>query len=456
MNGENHEAAVVQPTETQSRLFNLVGSSPKDLQSSITPPSFSSVPSPRVSASTLTISHIQSTSSIPKVAATPSSSPVDDQTPSSSGTAVPTSSTAVPTQTPSQVVVPVPISSGVVQVLGAGGDAVDEFAPVTLDQSAPAPTGTAEYPTAEGGNTAMATGFNKVYAKLNEDTPCNPGDPSQAYACVDGEIAECQSDETYALKSCPRGQSCYALPKPSGLTGVVVQCAVPSDAASMLAGLPSSTAVPVGVTSQPAQILQAEGDFSQATQSVSAQNPVQPVTSSPSAQATVQSQTTSSTPSVPTVTAAAQQVHDSNKLNNSPESEAAPPAPSTTAAVFSVPKALFAVVTAVENSRVPSSENRAQASVSISQASQLSLGVSTPVIQSTVMSPQASPYSLNGMEANVPSTPTTNADGAGTTFASMGLPVDEKVAVGDGQATVTVTVTVTTTEKSPAVTVVAS
>ncbi len=346
-------------------------------------------------------------------------------------TPIPTSTLAAASQTPSPVVVPVPISSGVVQVLGPGGDSVNEFAPVTLDPSSPEPTGAAKYPTAEGGNTAMALGFNSVYQKLNEDSPCNPGDPSQAYVCVDGELAECQSDETYAVKSCPLGQSCYALPKPSGLSGVVVQCAVPSDATSILHGLLSPTAVPTAVTSQPAQMLEAEGDFSQATQSVSAQIPVQPVTSSPSAQATAQSQPIAPTPSVPTVTTAAQQVHDSNPLNDSPNSEATSSASSTKAAdanpTVSVPKALFAVVTAPVNDQISSNGNSAQASSPSPQASQPSPEIST-----------------------------SSADGASITSVPMGVPVNEKLAGGNGQATITITVTVTTTEKTPPVTIIAS
>ncbi|CAD6567095.1 MAG: hypothetical protein ASARMPRED_000497 [Alectoria sarmentosa] len=511
LNGESHGSAVVQPAETLSRLFNLVGNPPNDLQPATNAPPFLSTPSPRHSASTPTISDVKSTFNVPKVAAMPSSSSEAALLTSSTAAAgpfspsstapIPTSSPAAASQTLSQVVVPIPISSGVVQVLGAGGDTGNEFAPVTLDRSAPAPTGTAKYPTAEGGNTAMAAGFNDVYKTLNEDTACNPADPSQAYACVDGEIAECQSDETYVLKSCPSFQSCYALPKPSGLTGVVVQCAVPSDAYSILAGLSSSTASPVAVTSQPAQILQAEGDFSEATQSVSAQNPAQPLTSSPSVPATIQSQTmvpapsvlamtataspdqgsgrvdnptvltstlpTSAqeafqspsqapTPSVNAVTATAQQVHESNSFNNSPKSDTSPPATSTTAAVLSVPKALFAVVTAVENDQVSSNENSAQVSVATTQTSQPSPGISTPAVKSSAMSPPANPDSVRLMGASVPNTPTTSASNASLTVAPMGVPVNEKVAVGNGQATVTVTVTVTTTEKSPAVTITAS
>lgn len=448
-NNEYHETAVVEPAETMSRLFNLGGSPPNYPQSSTNALSFSSTPSPGLSASTPTFSDVQSTFNTPKASATPSSSSFENQVPSpfeaalstsspaavgqflSSMTPIPTSTLAAASQTPSPVVVPVPISSGVVQVLGPGGDSVNEFAPVTLDPSSPEPTGAAKYPTAEGGNTAMALGFNSVYQKLNEDSPCNPGDPSQAYVCVDGELAECQSDETYAVKSCPLGQSCYALPKPSGLSGVVVQCAVPSDATSILHGLLSPTAVPTAVTSQPAQMLEAEGDFSQATQSVSAQIPVQPVTSSPSAQATAQSQPIAPTPSVPTVTTAAQQVHDSNPLNDSPNSEATSSASSTKAAdanpTVSVPKALFAVVTAPVNDQISSNGNSAQASSPSPQASQPSPEIST-----------------------------SSADGASITSVPMGVPVNEKLAGGNGQATITITVTVTTTEKTPPVTIIAS
>ena len=399
------------------------------------------------------------------------------------------------------MVVPVPISSGVVQVLGAGGDTADEFAPVTLDPSSPAPTGTARYPTAESGNTAMAAGFNSVYKTLNQDSPCNPADPSQAYACIDGEIAECQSDKSYVLKSCPQGQSCYALPKASGSTGIVVQCAVPSDAYSVLAGLSSPTASPIAVTSQPAQVLQVEGGLSQATQSLSAQNPVQTVTSSTSAQATTQSQIVAPTPALlavtttpsqdqgsdgvdkatvqtrtsstsaqstfltqsqtpdssgHAVTTTAQQFHDSNPLSSPPKSDTSPSIPSNTAAVMSIPQALFAVVTAPENNAASPSETSKPDSVPTSQASQSDPGISTPVVQSSAMSPQANLDNLQVTEASIPSTSTSSADAAATTFAPTGLMVNEKFAVGNGQATVTVTVTVTTTERPAPVTIVAS
>lgn len=468
MSSETNDAAVVQPAETLSRLFNIGGNPSTNPQPSTNAPSLSSTPSLKLSASTLTISDVQLTADSRKVAATPVSSSLANQVPSStsvllstsstavtgqiissSATPVPASSPAAASQAVSPIVVPIPISSGPVQVLGAGGDTEDEFAPVTLDPSSPAPTGTASYPTAADGNNAMASGFNAIYKSLGEDSACNPANPSQAYACVMGEIAECQSDETYVLKSCPRGQSCYALPKPPGLTGIVVQCAVPSVAFSILNGLPSSTVV--AVTSQPAQMLQAEGDFSQATQSVSAQNLGNPTTSSPSAQATIQSQPIGPTPSVLAVTATAQEPHDSSFLNKAPEPNASPPAPSSTAAYISVPKAMFAVVTAPENDRALHGEHSAQ-----TLASQPSAGILTPVVQSSAMSSQASPDALQLTEASVLSTPTSSADGAGVTFAPMGVPVNEKVAAGDGQATVTVTVTVTTTERTAPVTIIPS
>lgn len=366
-------------------------------------------------------------------------------------------------------------------MLGAGGDTVDEFAPVTLDSSAPAPTATAKYPTAEGGNIAMANGFNNVYAKLNESSSCNPSDPSQAYACISGEIAECQADETYVLKSCPRFQSCYALPKPLGSTGVVVQCADPSYAASVRAGLSLSTAAPTALSSQPAQLLQAEDDISQATQSESMQNPTQPTPSTSSAQATIQSQIVVTTPSViastasgsrdqgfdqvdqfavstsgfsisaqsaspsqaeapnPSVlagTSTAQQFHDSSSLNNSPNSETTSQLPSTTEAVYSVPNALFAVVTAAGNGQASPSKSSAQALASTSEALQPHQTISTPV--------------------SLQPTSTSSIDSGSTTLASTGVPVNEKVAVANDQATVTVTVTVTTTEKPAPVTIVTS
>ena len=110
-----------------------------------------------------------------------------------------------------------------------------EFAPVTASSLSGTPTQSGvQYPGTSGGNIVMATGFNEAYKKLDETSQCNPNDSNQASVCISGELASCQSDGTYVLKSCPNGQSCYALPKASGQAGVDVACAFPGDAADQL------------------------------------------------------------------------------------------------------------------------------------------------------------------------------------------------------------------------------
>ncbi|KAL6721386.1 hypothetical protein ACLMJK_000489 [Lecanora helva] len=124
-------------------------------------------------------------------------------------------------------------SSAAVVQFGPSNSA--EFDSITVTSLSVTPTAThLQYPGTQNGNRAMATGFNQVYKQLDETSQCNPQDSNEATACVSGELASCQSDGTYVLKSCPNGQSCYALPKPSGATGINVECAVPSDAAARL------------------------------------------------------------------------------------------------------------------------------------------------------------------------------------------------------------------------------
>lgn len=423
-----------------------------------------------------------------------------------------TSTSDAASRVSTSVVVPVPISSGLVQVLAASSDT---FAPVTLNPNSPMPTGTGKYPTAEKGNTAMAAGFNSVYKTLTVDSPCNPRDPNEAYACVDGEIAECQSDETYVLKSCFQGQSCYALPNASGSTGIVVQCAVPSDAYSVLAGLSSPTAAPAAVTSQPTQVSQAEGGLSQTIQSASTQNSIQPGTSSSSVPATVESQTTAPTATVSVMTTApshdqgpdqvnratvsttssssaaqeavqsqpqalnspllagtatAQQINDPNLFTSSPISVTSSSASSTTPAILtssstsdtspSVSSTTPAVET-IPNALFavvtgPQSEPTSTRETSKQSSLPTSQTSQTPIKISSAMPSQADPDKPQAAEVVSASTSTSSTDGATITFAPTGLPVNEKVAVGNGQATVTVTVTVTTTEKPAPVTIMAS
>ena len=118
-----------------------------------------------------------------------------------------------------------------------------------------------KYPTAENGNLAMANGYNQVFKTLGETSTCDPKDNNAATACIDGQPATCEVDGTYTLESCPQGQSCYAVPKSAGQSGVTVGCYVPSDAAEKLAAggqavsVTSSTSESVDtVTSQPIAI----------------------------------------------------------------------------------------------------------------------------------------------------------------------------------------------------------
>ena len=131
------------------------------------------------------------------------------------------------------------------------------FAPVTPSASASSGAKPVyDYPSAERGNLAMASGFNQVYKTLSETSKCDASNVDQAFACISGELAQCQADGTYVLKSCDIGQSCYALPKTSGQTGVSVECAVPSDAAARMAGQEPSRAA-TSITTPVATIAQA-------------------------------------------------------------------------------------------------------------------------------------------------------------------------------------------------------
>ena len=135
-----------------------------------------------------------------------------------------------------------------------------QFAPVTVASTtsgAARPSSAVQYPNAQNGNAAMASGFNQVYKTLSETSSCDATDTNQAFSCISGELAQCQSDGTYVLKSCPQGQSCYALPLPSGQTGISVECAVPGNAASRLAAESSATAPGASAISQASTVSQA-------------------------------------------------------------------------------------------------------------------------------------------------------------------------------------------------------
>ena len=143
-----------------------------------------------------------------------------------------------------------------------------QFAAVTVasTSAAPKPSSTVQYPNAQNGNAAMASGFNQIYKTLGETSSCDADDTNQAFSCISGELAQCQSDGTYVLKSCPQGQSCYALPLPSGQSGISVECAVPGDAAARLAAQPSATSPAVSAVSEASSTVQ--GPATQNTQNI--------------------------------------------------------------------------------------------------------------------------------------------------------------------------------------------
>lgn len=346
------------------------------------------------------------------------------------------------------------------------------------------------YPSEEDGNVAMAAGFNKIYQNLGLGAQCSPNHESQAFACILGELAHCQANGNYATEGCPRGQSCYALPKPSGQSGVVVQCAIPSDAAKALAAeSPSSTSnimkIPstsitessdaqapkdnLGFTGHLAQTVsvqsaasiasstptasqsavtkqtstmasQAKNEVvltSQAAQVSSAESSFEPTPISPSVLAEA------SSPPIIAVTATAVQTQGHSPVQEPTRSGAVLPAASVVAGngnpIVSFPSALPS-----PDDQVRPNQNNALQLVASTRAPQASLFKAQETI-SEIGNPATTEPALS-------STPST-ADGAGVSIVPLGVPVMEKMDVENGQATVTVTVTVTTTERAPPITI---
>lgn len=147
-------------------------------------------------------------------------------------------SDALDTQTASTATTIASSTAAVVQIPPSNTYMFAPVTPIVSASSVAKPT--IQYPSAQDGNNAMASGYNQIYKTLDMTSKCNANDKSQAFACITGELAQCQADGTYVLKSCDNGQSCYALPMPSGQNGVSVECAVPSDAAARLAAQPTS------------------------------------------------------------------------------------------------------------------------------------------------------------------------------------------------------------------------
>ncbi|MCJ1459919.1 hypothetical protein MMC28_010298 [Mycoblastus sanguinarius] len=359
-----------------------------------------------------------------------------------------------------------------------------EWAPVTAASTLSAASAYPTYPTAQDGNVAMAVGFNQIYKTLSEVKPCNPSDDNQLFACVEGELAQCQADGLYTLKSCPQGQSCYALPMPSGKTGISVQCAVPSDAASQLAGtssLPASSIVnsaasisspsasltvnTMTAASQPGSTFQSSSKQNAETtqesttgnlQTESTTYAVPTIASFPSVQATIHSPEVT-TPSTNTLTSTAAQTGISSPIDETVASDATSAASSTAAQsspaagdaplIVSFPDALTSSTPSHGEQQTTSSSTPPPDTSTPTPKAQV------PALQDSIPAPQIfaapAPQSVptpNNSPLTEPAprgTSTSSADSAGITIVPLDAPgVNEKVAA-NGFITVTVTYTTT-------------
>ena len=351
-----------------------------------------------------------------------------------------------------------------------------QFAAVTVASTtsgAPKPSSTVQYPNAQNGNAAMASGFNQIYKTLSETSSCDATDTNQAFSCISGELAQCQGDGTYVLKSCPQGQSCYALPLPSSQTGISVECAVPGDAASRLAAQPSATSSAVSAVSQASSM--AQGPSTQNTQNVqggfvvggfnipittSVQQQAQITASLPSAEADSNSQAETSIPqksaTTPSTRTAAQtfattttlqkaisattasQAENVDALNQSSASQVATAAPATTASHIPSAKPgdpfpssqVTTVVKPVEQSSTSQNTMEASPTIAASQIKNTKTEnrPSTTVTTSEDSSPTALPGPLfSVLNPSPPSTPTEQDHQAQSTPTSiLALPAAAK------------------------------
>ena len=299
-----------------------------------------------------------------------------------------------------------------------------EFAPVTAASSLATATLTGvQYPGTQGGSRAMATAYNEIYKKLDETSTCNPNDSNQANVCISGELASCQADGTYVLKSCPDGQSCYALPRVSGGTGVDVTCAVPSDAAAKLSGQ-SETSNKVAAASQATVNSQSAAtpvtsnaqSLSTFPETESVQIPVQRLSTSSQATITPASQTqVSSVPfggSVSASTNADNMQYSGNRIQSASSTmknyQSQLESPTTTTG--SQPTSSTQVASSEQSIQTLQSFPSAQATQHTQEAQPTSS--SSPLSSTSVPSQPASQFSSNAaLETASPTTSATIADG---------------------------------------------
>ena len=136
-------------------------------------------------------------------------------------------------QSPATSLTTPPVISSVIQVpsssLGIPRTIASTTVPDVPSQTSEQEPPKRQYPDPSEGYAAMAQGYNKIFQDLDRSARCDPKESQQASACVEGYVGKCGVGGMYTLISCPKGQSCYAVPYPDG-TGMNIDCYTPEDA----------------------------------------------------------------------------------------------------------------------------------------------------------------------------------------------------------------------------------
>ncbi|KAH0543283.1 hypothetical protein FGG08_002346 [Glutinoglossum americanum] len=73
-------------------------------------------------------------------------------------------------------------------------------------------------------NLEMARTLNIIFKTLTSDSTCSLNRSFEAVACINGQLAMCDSNGKYTLTQCPQGMQCFALPKTAPGNGVDISC----------------------------------------------------------------------------------------------------------------------------------------------------------------------------------------------------------------------------------------
>ncbi|KAI4288654.1 MAG: hypothetical protein L6R35_002089 [Caloplaca aegaea] len=405
------------------------------------------------SAATTSETSVQTPSSAESTAALSSSSPIAPNPRSSLGTGV---ATPAPQPQKSQVSPETSLSNGVAQSSAATAQ-IQGTSPTTTSSVVPTAASVAatssdsktssaqtagpslsEIPVTEGGNVAIANAYNQEFKKLTEGSRCSAKDLNKAHACIDGLFAECNNAGQYTTTACSGGQKCFALPMPSGSTGIFVQCENPSEASRKLqlntGGGSSPSVSPASATgSVPSNAESSSSAVSTTTSILSAPSQAQDKNTQTTGPATVQT-------IIPTTTTATSSVTQTTPAepNNEDEPASTPlvsQQPSATAVASSTDVPLIISFPSLLSSTVP------PPSPSPSKPTIIQNSATASMVPTSV--PPQEPPTL----PSPPQQPPTSAPNAATSVASAVAPGITIVPLGGDGDKETVTMTVTTTER---------